>query len=134
MQIQNQSVKQLKCLTRKNYFKTKILMINWNFSMKQNSILPVLTLQTNAQEVIFLRKIRKGFHPNLYFNDQSIERSVPHKHLVLTLDEKLSFNNCINDEINKTLKSDCLLRKLSMLLPRQSLLTIYKSFIRPHLD
>ena len=98
--------------------------------MKQNSILPVLTLQTNAQEVIFLRKMRKGFHPNLYFNDQSID----HKHLVLTLDEKLSFNNCINDEINKTLKSVCLLRKLSMLLPRQSLLTIYKSFIRPHLD
>ena len=96
--------------------------------------MPVLTLQTNAQEVIFLRKIRKGFQPNLYFNDQSIERSVAHKHLVLTLDEKLSFKNCINDEINKPLKSVCLLRKLSMLLPRQSLLTIYKSFIRPHLD
>ena len=88
----------------------------------------------HAQEAIFLRKIRKGFHPNLYFNDHSIERSVAHKHLVLILDEKLSFNNCINDEINKILKSVCLLRKLSMLLPRHSLLTIYKSFIRPHLD
>ena len=57
-----------------------------------------------------------------------------HKHLGLTLDEKLSFTNCINDKINKTLKGVGLLRKLSTLLPRQSLLTIYKSFIRPHLD
>ena len=34
----------------------------------------------------------------------------------------------------KTLKGIGLLRKLSTLLPRQNLLTIYKSFIRPHLD
>ena len=87
-----------------------------------------------AQEVIFSRKLRKVFHPNLSFNDQLIERSVAHKHLGLTLDAKLSFTNCINDKINKTLKGVGLLRKLSTLLPRQSLLTIYKSFIRPHLD
>ena len=29
-----------------------------------------------AQEVIFLRKLRNVFHPNLSFNDQPIERSV----------------------------------------------------------
>ena len=40
-----------------------------------------------AQEGIFSRKIRKGFHPNLSFNDQPVERSVAHKHLGLTLDE-----------------------------------------------
>ena len=84
-----------------------------------------------AQEVIFSRKLRKVFHPNLSFNDQPIERSVAHKHLIL--DEKLSFTNCINDKINKTLKSVGLLRKLSTLLPRKSLFTIYKSFIRPDL-
>ena len=78
--------------------------------------------------------LRKVFHPNLSFNDQPIERSVAHKHLGLTLDEKLSFTNCINDKTNKTLKGVGLLRKLSTLLPRQSLLTIYKSFIRPYLD
>ena len=87
-----------------------------------------------AQEVIFSRKLRKVFHPNLSFNDQPIERSVVHKHLRLTLDEKLSFTNCINDKINKPLKGVGILCKLSTLLPRQSLLTIYKSFIRPHLD
>ena len=83
-----------------------------------------------AQQVIFSRKLRKVFHPNLSFNDQPIERSVAHKHLGLTLDEKLSFTNCINDKINKTLKGVGLLHKLSPLLPRQSLLAIYKSFIR----
>ena len=87
-----------------------------------------------AKEVAFSRKLRKVFHPNLSFNDQPIERSVAHKHLGLTLDEKLSFTNCINHKINKTLKGVGLLRKLSTLLPRQSLLTIYKSFIRPYLD
>ena len=57
-----------------------------------------------------------------------------HKHLGLTLDQKLSFTNCINDKVNKTLKGVALLCKLTTLLPRQSLLTIYKSFIRPHLN
>ena len=87
-----------------------------------------------AKEVIFSSKLRKVFHPNLSFNDQPIERSVAHKHLGLTLDEKLSLTNFINDKINKTLKGVGLLCKLRMLLPWQSLLTIYKSFIRPHLD
>ena len=87
-----------------------------------------------AQEFIFSRKLRKVFYPNLSFNDQPIERPVAHKHLGLTLDEKLSFTNCINDKINKTLKGVGLLHRLSMLLPWQCLLTIYKSFIRPHLD
>ena len=87
-----------------------------------------------AQYVIFSRKIIKGFHPNISFNDQPIERSAANKHLGLTVDEKLLFPNCINDKINKTLKGVGLLRKLSSLLPQQSLLTIYKSFVIPHLD
>ena len=71
------------------------------------------------------------FHPNLSFNDQPIERLMAHKHLGLTLQEKLSFTNSINNKINKTLKGV----GLTTLLPRQSLFTIYKSFlIRPHLD
>ena len=55
-----------------------------------------------AQEV---EKTRKAFHPNLYFNDQSSETSMAHKHLGLTLDEKLSLNNYINDKINEAWKS-----------------------------
>ena len=35
---------------------------------------------------------------------------------------------------NKVNKSIGLLRKLQMILPKLTLVTIYKSFIRPHLD
>ena len=47
---------------------------------------------------------------------------------------KLYFTNYINNTINTTLKSVGLLRKLSIQLPRQIFLTIYKSFTRPLLD
>ena len=36
--------------------------------------------------------------------------------------------------LNKVNKTIGLLRKLQNILPRSALLTIYKSFIRPHLD
>ena len=58
-----------------------------------------------AQKVIFSEKIKKSCHHSLHFNNQSTERSAAHKHLKLTVDEKLSFTNCINDKINKNLKS-----------------------------
>ena len=73
---------------------------NWKMSFN-------LDRYKQAQEAIFSRKLRKGFHPNLFFNDQPIKRSVAHKHLGLTLHEKLLFTDCINDKINKTLKSVC---------------------------
>ena len=99
---------------------------NWKMSFNPDR-------NEQAQELIVSRKLRKDFHINLSFNDQRIERSVAHKHLEPTLNEKLSFTNCINEKTNKTLKAVGLPRKLSTLLPRQSLLTICKSFIRPHL-
>ena len=48
----------------------------------------------------------------------------------ITLDDKLLFTNCINDEINKTFKGVGLPRKLSTLLPPQKL----AYFIRPNMD
>ena len=98
----------------------------WTYNWKM-SFNPDKNIQ--AQEVVFSRKVRNGLHPNLYFNDQSVARSVTHKHLGLTLDKKLSFTNCINDKTNKTLKGVGFFRKLITLLPRQSLLTIYESLI-----
>ena len=90
---------------------------NWKMSFSPDR-------NKQAQEVVLSRKIRKGFHPNLSFNEQPIERSVDHKHLGPTVDEKLSFTNSINDKIKKTLQG---VRKLSTLLPWQSLFKIYKS-------
>ena len=40
----------------------------------------------------------------------------------------------MKEKIEKANKGIGLIRKIAHILPRQSLLTIYKSFIRPHLD
>ena len=42
---------------------------NWKVSFNPDR-------KEQSQVVIFSRKTRKGFHPNFYFNDKSIERSV----------------------------------------------------------
>ena len=49
------------------------------------------------------------------------------------LDEKLNFNHLINKKITKVKKGIGPICKLAHVLPRQSLITIYKSIIRPHL-
>ena len=56
------------------------------------------------------------------------------KHLALTLAHKLTFQYHLNEKIKKIVKGIGLLRTLQSIFPRTSLLTIYKSFIRPHLN
>ena len=87
-----------------------------------------------AQEIIFSRKKNATTHPPLFFNNSEIKLSSNQKHLGLTLDSKLSFNEHINDKIHQANKGVGLLPKLQAFLQRNSLLTIYKSFIRPLLD
>ena len=60
-------------------------------------------------------------------------QSTTQKHLGMLLDVNLDFQGHLknNSKINK---ATGLLRKLHNTLPRLPLLTIYKSFIRPHLD
>ena len=52
----------------------------------------------------------------------------------MVLDTKLDFNLHLKNVQNKVNKTIELLRKLQDILPRTSLITIFKSFIRPHLD
>ena len=87
-----------------------------------------------AQEVIFSRKINKIDHPPLYFNQNFVKSSSPHKHLGMVLDTRLDFNLHLKNVQNKVNKTIGLLCKLKNTLPRTSLITIFKSFIRPHLD
>ena len=47
---------------------------------------------------------------------------------------KLNFKLHIKEKISKAMKGICIIKKLSNVLPRKSLITIYKSFVRPHLD
>ena len=50
------------------------------------------------------------------------------------LDLKLSFNEHLETVLAKVNRFIAILCKLQSVLPREALLTIYKSFIRPHFD
>ena len=89
---------------------------------------------TQAHGVIFSRKIRKTCHPSIYFSNKSVKQITPQKHLGMILDNKLNFQEHLKNILNKVNKTIGLLRKLQNILPREPLLTIYKSFVRPHLD
>ena len=52
----------------------------------------------------------------------------------ITLDFKLTFEEHLNNVLTKVNKVIALLRKLRNILPRATLIIIYKAFIRPHLD
>ena len=52
----------------------------------------------------------------------------------MLLDDNLSYEHHLKSVLNKVKKTIGLLRKFQQILPRQSLITIYKSFIQPHLD
>ena len=87
-----------------------------------------------AQEVIFSRKIKKPSHPDLVFNNNLVTQFPYQKQLGMFLDDKLNFGEHLKHIAKKVNKSIGLLRKLQNLLPRRSLVTTYKSFIRPHID
>ena len=87
-----------------------------------------------VKEVFFSRKIKKPNHPELIFNNIPVNQTSYQKHLGMFLDNKLNFGEHLKYITKKFNKSSGLLSKLQMTLPRQSLVTKYKSFIRPHPD
>ena len=87
-----------------------------------------------AQEVIFTRKSKNMHHPPLIFNKSKVFQSTTQKHLGLILDNRLSFEEYLTAMGAKVSRTIALLRKLQHDLPRQALITIYKSFICPYLD
>ena len=87
-----------------------------------------------AQKVAFSRKSHKPAHPPVLFNNVSVKRCSIQKHLGIHLDEKLNFNHHVKEKIAKANKGSGVIKKLSNTLSRDALLTIYKSFVRPHLD
>ena len=99
----------------------------WNMSFNPDPL-------KQAQEVIFSGKITKTNHPTLIFNDNPAHQVALQKHLGVFLDCKLNFEEHRKTIVNKINKTIGLLRKFQNFLPRKSLLTIYKPFIRPHLD
>ena len=87
-----------------------------------------------AQEVIFYCKIKKQIHNPLNFNNTNVKQTTFQRHLGLILDSGLSFEEHLQKIFSKVNKIIRLIWKLRKSLPRPSLMTLYKSFIRPHLD
>ena len=72
-------------------------------------------------------------HSSIYFNNKSVKQVPSQKHVGLIFDNKLNFQEHFQNILNKVNKAIGLLRKLENILPGEPLLTIYKSFVRPHL-
>ena len=99
----------------------------WKMGFNPNS-------SKQAQEITFSRKKLKSSHQSVYFNNIPVSSTTVHKHLGMLLDDKLSYEHHLQFVLNKDKRTIDLLRKFQQTLPRQSLITTYKSFIRPHLD
>ena len=104
---------------------------NWAFQWKMN-FNPDPTKQ--AHEVIFSRKTKEIYHPPLVFNNTNVSQSSSQKHLGVILDSKLIFDEHLKMVSLKISKTLGLLRKLHNLLPRSTLITIYKALVRSYLD
>ena len=119
----NISASQLESDLKKNF--------HWAYKWKMN-FNPDLSKQ--VKEVIFSRKTVKVSHPSITFNTVPLARTACQKHLGLYLDENLNFHNHINAKILKANEEVRIIKRLSNTIPRKFLSTIYKFFIRPHLD
>ena len=86
-----------------------------------------------AEEVTFTIKLQRINHNAVYFSHKSVQQVPSQKHLGMYLDTKLNFQEHLNTVLSKVNKTIRLLRKLQAFLPRQSLVTVCKAFIRPHL-
>ena len=87
-----------------------------------------------AQEVIFSWKLNKQVHSNLTFNNSQVSQTESQKHLGLILDNKLNFNEHLKGVLDKISKTIDLIHEFQHVLPRISLLTIYKTFVRSYPD
>ena len=104
---------------------------DWAFQWKMSFSLDP---SKEAQEVIFSRKSKRSTDPSLVFNNNNVYKTFSQKHLGVTLDFKLTFEEHLNNVLAKVNKAVGLLRKLRNILPRTTLITIYKTFIPPDKD
>ena len=87
-----------------------------------------------AQELYFSKKAGNQKLLDLTFNKSNVASSPSVKHLGMLLDSRLNFNENVQSKTNKCYKIIGLIKKFSIHLPREALLRIYKSFVRPNLD
>ena len=102
-----------------------------HFSGKCNSI----QIRINKlMKFTFLGNLMQGVYLPVDLNNSPVQLCESHKHLGIILDRHLNFHEHIARKIKICNKLISTIKHLSFHLPRKSLLTIYKSFVRPHLD
>ena len=79
-----------------------------------------------AQELYFSKKNGNQKSLDLTFNKSNVASSPSVKHLGMLLDSRLNFNMLEQSKTNKCYKIIGLIKKLSMHLPREALLRIFK--------
>ena len=90
-------------------------------------------IQANKPRKLFSVVNQRSTHPSLVFNN-NVSQACSQKHLGVILDFKLTFEEHLNNVLANFNKAVGFLRKLRNLLPRATLITVYKAFIRSHLD
>ena len=83
------------------------------------------------QEVLFSRKKKTQVLLTISLNDVQVERVSHQKHLGILLDEKLNFKPHIHSAISKVNNGISVIKNLRHNLPRKSLVTKCKAFLRP---
>ena len=111
-------------------FNNDLVKIRWRYQRKMRFNADP---SKQAQEVTFSRKTKKEYHPPLAFSSNVLETN-SQKHLGVVLDNRFSFQDHLKMTLTKVKKAEEIFRKVQNILPRSARLTIYKSFIRPHLD
>ena len=120
-----------KHVSRATLSKDLELIINWAFQWK---------IQFNpnrnkqAQELYFPKKPSNQKSLDLTFNKSNVASSPSVKHLGMLLDSRLDFNEHLQRKANKCYKIIGLIKRLPIHLPRETLLRIYKSFVRSNLN
>lgn len=85
-----------------------------------------------AVEVYFTRRLNPPDPQKLILTTQLL--LLRKKRLGLILDQELAFDRHVVEKINKANQGIGLIRRFRKFLPRDSLVTIYKTHVRPHLD
>ena len=79
-----------------------------------------------ATEICFFHKGDKKNYPWLVVDSTRVQLGNSQNHFELVLHSKLDFNEHIDNKTNKWNKIICIMKRLSLILPRKSLLKIYK--------
>ena len=87
-----------------------------------------------AHKVIFSRNSKRPTHLPLVSNNNNVSQTFSQKNVGVILDFKLTFEDHLNNVLATINEVVGLLHKIRNLLPRTTLITIYKTFIRPDLD